>query len=257
MEKFTDNNDFDNIYDNVPEIRYVNEYRKLGDIFSFRRIGERSMLERLLLQSFVSLAAILLLILASSINTVPTNYITSGAKSAVTWDISFSSVIDTFSEFKEVIPKARKTFGLEENTSEKGLIMPVEGIITSGFGVRIHPVFNTEKMHNGIDIDAQIGTPIKAAASGKVIEIGEDEINGKYIKIENSKYRTVYAHCHRILVKEGSSIKQGDIIAEVGDTGLVSGPHLHFEIWKNDTPLDPVEVIDTSIDKEDAFKTLS
>ncbi len=238
-----DNNDFNSI----SEIKYVNEYKKISDIFSIKKTGERTYLEKLILQTFISFVVVALLMLIANIDTKFTNYISTGVKNTMEWNVDLSKAIETFSNFKNLIPNAKKSIGINSFNADEGFIMPVEGVITSSFGVRIHPVFNTEKMHNGVDIDSQIGMPIKASISGKVIETGEDSLNGKYIKIENGQYLTIYAHCSLINVKEDDFVKQGDIIGEVGDTGLTSGPHLHFEVHENGTPIDPVEKIDNKI----------
>jgi murein DD-endopeptidase MepM/ murein hydrolase activator NlpD len=123
--------------------------------------------------------------------------------------------------------------------------MPVNGIITSPFGERVHPVFNTTKFHTGIDIAADIGTPIKSATTGIVKDVGEDEYNGKFVRVQSGKYEIVYAHCNKILVKEGQKVLQGDVIAEVGDTGIVSGPNLHFEIQEENQPVDPMKKLNS------------
>ena len=129
------------------------------------------------------------------------------------------------------------------DTNSSAFIMPLEGEVTSLFGERIHPVFNTIKEHNGIDIDGNYGDKIKASMEGRVSKVGEDSTLGKYIKIENGIYGTLYAHCSKVIVREGQNVKQNDIIAEVGDTGLASGPHLHFEIWADGKPINPLEKI--------------
>jgi murein DD-endopeptidase MepM/ murein hydrolase activator NlpD len=232
-----DNND----YNNVEEIRYVNEYRKISDIFSLKKNGEKTYLEKLILQTFISLITVTLLMLITSIDTKLTNYISNSVKNTMDWNVDLSKTVETFSNLRNLIPNAKKVIGINSFNADEGFIMPVDGIITSSFGIRVHPVFNTEKMHNGIDIDAEIGTPIRAATTGRVMEVGEDYLNGKYIKLENGQYVTIYAHCNMINVKKDDSIKQGDIIGEVGDTGLTSGPHLHFEIHENGMAIDPID----------------
>ncbi|MDF2841135.1 MAG: metalloendopeptidase-like rane protein, partial [Clostridia bacterium] len=133
-----------------------------------------------------------------------------------------------------------------ENNASITFIMPVDGVITSPFGERVHPIFNTTKVHTGIDIDADIGTPIKSSTNGTIKEVGEDEYNGNFVRVASGSYEIVYAHCHRVLVKEGQKISQGDVIAEVGDTGIASGPHLHFEIQENSQPVNPLERLNSA-----------
>jgi murein DD-endopeptidase MepM/ murein hydrolase activator NlpD len=125
------------------------------------------------------------------------------------------------------------------------LIAPVEGKVSLPFGPCIDPITQASKFHYGLDIDTEKGTLIKAAAKGEVLEITEDKMYGRNIKIKHQDGTiTVYAHCSKMYQVEGSKVDQGDIIAEVGDTGYSTGTHLHFEIWKNGEALDPALYID-------------
>lgn len=233
-----------NNYDESSQIRYVNEYKKIGDIFRLKRFGEKTnFFDRLLLQTFITLIMIAVLLLINNINTVLTNSISKSVKEVISWNISFDNAVDTFKNFKTILPNAQKSLGILEQNTAVDFIMPVEGVITSPFGDRVHPVFNTTKLHSGIDIDAEIGTPIKAATKGTVINVGEDEVNGNFVKIETGKYEILYAHCHKTMVKKGQKVNQGDIIAEVGDTGIVSGPHLHFEVQEGGQAIDPAPLL--------------
>ena len=114
-------------------------------------------------------------------------------------------------------------------------IWPVKGTLTSKFGIR------GEKQHKGIDIGSPEGTPVYAAADGKVVLSNESGDYGLLIIIQHPDNSfTVYAHNSKNLVKDGSSVKQGDKIAEVGQTGGATGPHLHFEIRIGAKPVDPL-----------------
>jgi len=125
------------------------------------------------------------------------------------------------------------------------LIAPAEGTVSSPYGERMHPIKKTVEFHRGIDIEATEGTKIRAALGGKVVEAGEEPTYGKYIKIEHTDgITTVYAHCSKIIAEKGQKVNQGDIIAEVGDTGAATGSHLHFEIWKDGKSLNPSNYID-------------
>ncbi|HHV98283.1 MAG TPA: M23 family metallopeptidase [Clostridiaceae bacterium] len=125
------------------------------------------------------------------------------------------------------------------------LIAPVEGTLSSPYGERMHPIKKTVEFHRGIDIEAAEGTKIRAALGGKVVETGEEPTYGKYVKIEHTDgITTVYAHCSKIIAEIGQKVNQGDIIAEVGDTGAATGSHLHFEIWKDGKSLNPSNYID-------------
>lgn len=117
---------------------------------------------------------------------------------------------------------------------------PLSGRLTSSYGWRRHPVSGRKSFHTGIDIAANHGTPIKAAASGVVIFSGDGGSYGKMVILKHKKgYFTVYAHASKLLVKKGQYVKKGRRIARVGSTGLSTGPHLHFEVKKNKKRINP------------------
>jgi len=120
--------------------------------------------------------------------------------------------------------------------SKLALRWPVDGTVTSEFGHR------GSRMHDGIDIGAGEGTPVHAAASGEVV-YSDQRLSGYgkliIIRHDNDLF-TAYAHNQRNLVNKGDRVKAGDIIARVGHTGRASGPHLHFEVRRGSTPVDPL-----------------
>lgn len=117
-------------------------------------------------------------------------------------------------------------------------IMPASGKITSQYGGR------WGRMHNGIDIGAQIGTPINASDNGVVIFAGNQGSYGNLVKIDHRNgYVTYYAHCSELLVAEGETVTQGQLIARVGNTGNSTGPHCHFEIQLNGIAQNPLSYI--------------
>ncbi|NMB20395.1 MAG: peptidoglycan DD-metalloendopeptidase family protein [Firmicutes bacterium] len=119
---------------------------------------------------------------------------------------------------------------------------PVEGRISSGYGYRTHPVSNTKHFHGGIDIVAPEGTKVQAAASGKVSSVGNRGNYGLSVVIEHAGgVTTWYGHVSKVSVKVGEQVKQGQTIALVGSTGLVTGPHLDFRIKIGDQTVDPLE----------------
>jgi len=110
-------------------------------------------------------------------------------------------------------------------------LLPVDGMLTSSFGYRIHPISGEEGVHTGMDIAAPEGTPIHAAFFGTVSEVGVGEAFGNYVIIDHAGgMQTAYAHCSEIFAEEGIVLRAGDLIALVGSTGISTGPHLHFEI---------------------------
>ncbi|MEK9845966.1 M23 family metallopeptidase [Thalassospira sp.] len=123
---------------------------------------------------------------------------------------------------------------------------PINGArLSSGFGKRKHPILGYTKMHNGIDFAAPRGTPIFAAGNGTIAKIGRNGGYGNYIRIRhNDSYETAYAHMKGFAkgLKQGSRVKQGDVIGYVGTTGASTGPHLHYEILKNNAQVNPIRV---------------
>jgi murein DD-endopeptidase MepM/ murein hydrolase activator NlpD len=124
------------------------------------------------------------------------------------------------------------------------MIAPVNGQVTSKFGKRVNPIFQKEELHTGIDIDSQADQPVVAVADGTVIEVGENGTEGRYVRIKHSEeVETLYAHAAEILVKQSQQVRKGDIIAKIGNSGLATGTHLHFEVWYKGQPVDPLEWI--------------
>ncbi len=121
-------------------------------------------------------------------------------------------------------------------------ILPVNGSISSRYGMRTHPIFGVRRMHTGIDIAAPHGTAIFAADSGVVVEAGYIRGYGNTVIIDHGGgVATLYAHCSAILVGVGQQVQRGQIIARVGSTGYATGPHLHFEVRINGDPVNPAE----------------
>ena len=114
--------------------------------------------------------------------------------------------------------------------------------IASGFGYRIDPVYKTVKMHAGLDFAAPQGTPIYATADGVVSEAGNSgDGYGNHVVIRHGYgYETLYGHMFRVKARRGEKVKRGTVIGYVGSTGKSTGPHCHYEVRKNDRPLDPV-----------------
>lgn len=114
--------------------------------------------------------------------------------------------------------------------------------IASGFGSRIDPVYKVSKFHAGLDFTAPMGTPIYATADGRIKNASHEESGyGKHVVINHGYgYETVYAHMERIKVHSGRSVKRGEVIGWVGNTGKSTGPHCHYEVHKNGNAVNPV-----------------
>lgn len=132
----------------------------------------------------------------------------------------------------------------ESIKKEISFIVPVQSRISSTFGWRNPTTSTVPKYHTGLDIAANEGTVIKSATDGKVILVSSEGDYGKHYKIQNGDVIIIYAHCSKLYLKEGDNVKKGDKIAEVGSTGNSTGPHLHFEIRKEDRLVDPQLILD-------------
>ncbi len=143
--------------------------------------------------------------------------------------------------------KDRKT-GKKEITGEPAdipSIWPTRGHLTSMFGMRIHPFTGEKNFHNGIDIAAIEGTPVRAAANGEVITAEYKDIEGNHMIINHKNgYTTYYGRLQSFTVKKGDQVKRFDVIGYIGNTGQSTAPHLHYEIRLNNKPIDPMTLIE-------------
>ena len=124
-------------------------------------------------------------------------------------------------------------------------IMPTKGWLTSAFmRERVHPILHLARPHEGIDVSAPMGAEIEAPAAGVVTDVRWEEGYGNMITIDHGfGLVTRFAHCSKILAVRGQRVKRGQKIALVGSTGLSTGPHLHYEVWVNRKPVDPMKYV--------------
>ncbi|QNE06505.1 M23 family metallopeptidase [Croceicoccus marinus] len=125
----------------------------------------------------------------------------------------------------------------------EGLIRPVNGAVGSGFGMRRHPILKIRRPHNGLDFRARSGQPIFAVTDGTVIMAGRNGGFGNFVKLNHGGgLATGYAHMSRIAVNRGQRVKRGQVIGYVGSTGLSTGPHLHYEMYRGGRAINPASV---------------
>ena len=130
--------------------------------------------------------------------------------------------------------------------NEKPMIRPAIGKITSGYGWREDPVNprpGEMRFHRALDIAGKVGDPIKAALGGTVLHIGTDRNLGHFIILKHDRYQTLYAHLSAFSVAQGETVRQGQEIGKIGNTGYTTGPHLHFEVFQNGNRINPLDVI--------------
>jgi murein DD-endopeptidase MepM/ murein hydrolase activator NlpD len=136
--------------------------------------------------------------------------------------------------------------GKEEVLASIPAIQPISNKdlkhIASGFGMRIDPIYKIPKMHEGLDFSAAIGTPVYATGNATVstVEYGNTGYGNHILLSHMVGYQTMYGHLSRIVVREGQKVNRGDLIGYVGSTGKSTAPHLHYEVWKNGTKIDPI-----------------
>jgi murein DD-endopeptidase MepM/ murein hydrolase activator NlpD len=164
----------------------------------------------------------------------------------------FSLPPDTPMEQDEIALLIEQEYLEEEYSFEPPTGSPIPGVdlknpdktLTSRFGMRMHPIFKKKKLHTGIDLKANIGTPVVATADGKVVFAGDNGPYGICVRILHPDgYVTVYSHLHQHDVVRGQEVTRGQKIAAVGNTGKSLGPHLHYEVLKDDVPLDPLALM--------------
>lgn len=200
---------------------------------------------------------------ADKIREITENYIsmnTSGGLASRSGDRSASSFSADIADLKELldslseINSSGEGYKVDLSEAEEKLkkyldaiptLWPASGRKNDGFGYRTDPFTGKKTFHEGLDISASSGTPIKAAASGVVEFAGNKGGYGNCVIINHGNgLKTLYAHSSKLLVKEGQNVQKGDVIAKVGSTGRSTGPHLHFEVHVGGTPVDPLKYLE-------------
>lgn len=200
-------------------------------------------------QLTLAVLGIALLLLISKASPAGFNDLRARFNSIMSTDMSVSQVVNAV---KNLIPE--KSAAREETSLPSGgedialyeatdnvcfapiettvdICLPVEGEYTSRFGYRTHPITGKFGIHNGLDIAAPEGTKISAAFNGVVEEVGYNKVRGNYILVAHGgETKTLYMHCSEVIAPEGAVVRQGEIIALVGNTGWSTGAHLHFSI---------------------------
>jgi murein DD-endopeptidase MepM/ murein hydrolase activator NlpD len=127
--------------------------------------------------------------------------------------------------------------------SRTGLARPTNGRITSSFGPRRHPILGYRRMHNGMDFGAAHGSPIYAVADGVVQMAGYNGGYGRFVRLSHDGgLGSGYGHMSRIAVSSGQRVRRGQVIGYVGSSGLSTGPHLHYELYRGGRPINPASV---------------
>ena len=142
----------------------------------------------------------------------------------------------------EMLVKANEKGELLKNRPS---IQPIENKdlahTAAGFGWRVRPFYRAKRFHEGMDFTAPVGTPVQATGDGEVIETQSTGAQGVRVVVDHGQgYKTVYAHLDKFTVKKGQQVSRGEIIGKVGNSGMSTAPHLHYEVHKNGKPVDPI-----------------
>lgn len=142
-------------------------------------------------------------------------------------------------------PRADIINYVKKEDNKQKWIEPVNGIITSSCGERENPILQKMEYHNGLDIAVEENTEAVAVKDGVVTEVRNSETLGNVLKYQTEDgYIIMYAHLNNILVEKGETVKQGQVIAMTGNTGLSTGPHIHYSVWRGDMLINPMQFVD-------------
>ncbi len=234
------------------------EYQRNGESFRLNTLAKRCVVLFLALSASLSLTSPALFATEEQpfVTNKPT---TSQVKIADAFVTNTEQMIEQL--IMQVEPESDNAWeakGLADNPNPTSLvssipnIKPVSGSITSRFGLRIHPIYNLSLFHQGIDISASSGTNVQTTGDGIVAFSGNDRGYGQMIAVNHGYgYKTIYAHLSKLMVHQGQKVSRGDVIALSGNTGVSTGPHLHYEVQKNNVKVNPTAYFfnDTNTDK--------
>lgn len=190
-------------------------------------------------KTLVCVAIIVIVLLSKRWDSSATNFVVSKAKYLVLeYNHEPQKIAEALQETIKGLGAVTALAPVEQPIPET----PVSGEIVSAFGYRWHPILNENRMHNGIDISASEGSPVRAALGGVVVEAAVEPELGNVVRLRHADgITTVYGHLKDVYVREQDHVKIGLIIGSVGKTGLAQAPHLHFEVWQGEKARDPEE----------------
>jgi murein DD-endopeptidase MepM/ murein hydrolase activator NlpD len=170
-----------------------------------------------------------------------------------------NAILDANDILSENIPAGKVIFipggKMDENALNRAIKRPIiekmiypvnNRRITSNFGWRedpVNPVTGQMTFHRAVDLAGRMGDPVKAALKGTVLHVDNNRNLGNFIILKHGEYQTLYAHLSAVSVKSGQEVSQGQLIGKVGETGYTTGPHLHFEVFRNGTRINPLELL--------------
>ncbi|NBO87270.1 MAG: M23 family metallopeptidase, partial [Burkholderiaceae bacterium] len=163
-------------------------------------------------------------------------------------DKNFSETVQSSKDLNQILTKFKNDWSQQYDwLNQLPIGIPVAsqfGSMSSNYGMRVDPFTKNLAFHSGIDFQASPGTGIVASGYGTISKVGTDAVYGRYVEISHSDgFVSKYAHAQKVFVKQGEQVSKGQLIAEVGSTGRSTGPHLHYEITRNGSNLNPAQVL--------------
>jgi murein DD-endopeptidase MepM/ murein hydrolase activator NlpD len=159
----------------------------------------------------------------------------------------FSAALDEFSQTEAAVKNLSQSWAAQLSwlhALPTGIPVGKDFRLTSGFGIRNDPFTGQLAMHEGLDFVAEVGSSIVATAAGTVTRSGWDASYGNVVEISHIEgFTTRYAHLSKRLVEDGQKVQRGDVIAQLGNTGRSTGPHLHYEVMRHDRVLNPMQML--------------
>jgi murein DD-endopeptidase MepM/ murein hydrolase activator NlpD len=159
----------------------------------------------------------------------------------------FSAALDEFSQTEVAVKNLSQSWAAQLSwlhALPTGIPVGKDFRLTSGFGIRNDPFTGQLAMHEGLDFVAEVGSSIVATAAGTVTRSGWDASYGNVVEISHIEgFTTRYAHLSKRLVEDGQKVQRGDVIAQLGNTGRSTGPHLHYEVMRHDRVLNPMQML--------------
>lgn len=195
---------------------------------------------------------ILLLTISSFTGTSVSSGSQNGDNKELTENVHVKQLVDWMATNAIGYDYFKEVHGLNQTNVPNGFPMKVNKLnrISDKYGMRFHPVLKYKRLHTGIDLAGERGTPILAAADGKVVKVAYSVGYGRMVIIEHgNNVKTVYAHLKKFNVLKGQTVSKGDQIAELGSSGMSTGPHLHYEIRVGDKTIDPLVMV--GVDEKD------
>ncbi len=231
---------------------YPLKYHNRSKAYNVHHYKKRPMYKTILKQIAWCILIVLLIIVIKNINLPMTNKTSNMIKTTLHKELDIKKFaqeiriyIKRMPQVTDKVVNAFNDFTNKKNINTVSFLSPANGMVISKYGESIDPVFETKTFQRGVDISVQKGTNIIAVASGEIVEVGEGQSLGKYIKIKHShNVFSIYGHCSEIKVVKGQRVKQGDRIAVMNKNENQDISYLHFELWVDGKIVDPMKYID-------------